>query len=224
MSNIQNNSAVEAPEKDLKEIVAQNIYYLRTVNQMTQSELGEKLNYSDKAISKWERADGLPDANVLKKLGKIFGVTVDYILNEHSEQDKRPEPSTNKKSKAILGNVIIIGIVAIALILFISLAIATRGEIYFWQVFIYAIPAVCIVGIVFAAILKNRPLTALYVSLLMWSIVLSLFIGLLDKINEYPTWLLFLIGVPAQIIILLSFKIKLKIPKKTKNTTQDEGK
>ena len=48
-----------------REIVAQNIYYLRTVNHLTQYELGEKLNYSDKAISKWERADGLPDAHPL---------------------------------------------------------------------------------------------------------------------------------------------------------------
>ena len=96
MSNNQTNEVVQETQKDLKEIIAQNIYYLRTINQMTQSELGEKLNYSDKAISKWERADGLPDANVLKKMGQLFGVTVDYILNEHSEQDKKLDTNTVK--------------------------------------------------------------------------------------------------------------------------------
>ena len=70
---------------ELKYNIAQNIYYLRTVNHMTQSELGEKLNYSDKAISKWERAEGMPDAFVLKQLSQLFNVSVDYLLSEHNE-------------------------------------------------------------------------------------------------------------------------------------------
>ena len=68
---------------DLKLIVASNIIKLRTDAKMTQSELGEKLNYSDKSVSKWERAESLPDANVLKQLSEIFGVTVDFLLNTH---------------------------------------------------------------------------------------------------------------------------------------------
>ena len=73
--------------KEFKEVVAQNIYYLRTKNHLTQYELGEKLNYSDKAISKWERAEGMPDAYIISKMSELFGVTVDYMLTPHSEQD-----------------------------------------------------------------------------------------------------------------------------------------
>ena len=62
---------------------------------MTQDELGEKLNYSDKAISKWERGDGIPDAFVLKKMSELFGVTVDYILSEHTEQERKLEPPSS---------------------------------------------------------------------------------------------------------------------------------
>ena len=105
--------------KDLKSIVAQNIFYLRTINQMTQYELGKKLNYSDKAISKWERADGLPDVYVLKKMSELFGVSVDYMLTEHTEQDKKVETKTIKKSKALLGNVIKIGLATISLLVFV---------------------------------------------------------------------------------------------------------
>ena len=51
--------------EDIKSIVAKNITELRLLNNMTQMELAEKLNYSDKTISKWERAESTPDISVL---------------------------------------------------------------------------------------------------------------------------------------------------------------
>lgn len=212
---------------DLKSIVAQNIYYLRTINHMTQYELGEKLNYSDKAISKWERADGLPDVYVLKQMSELFGVSVDYMLTEHTEQDKKVDTKTNKKSTALLGNVIKIALLTISLLVFVIIAIASAGKIYYWQVFIYAIPLIAIAGIVFGAILKNRWQVLLYVSLLMWSILAAIFFGLLKYADDYKVWLIFFIGIPAQIIIFLSFKIRItvKISKKeTLKQTRDEEK
>ena len=74
---------------DLKLIIASNIIKLRTDAGMTQSDLGEKLNYSDKSISKWERAESLPDANVLKQMGEIFGVSMDYLFNSHDEWEPK---------------------------------------------------------------------------------------------------------------------------------------
>ena len=67
--------------EDLKVIPASNIINLRTAKGMTQAELGELLSYSDKSVSKWERAEAVPDAYVLKKMSEIFGVSVYYILN-----------------------------------------------------------------------------------------------------------------------------------------------
>ena len=64
----------------LKNIIAQNIAELRRNNNMTQLELAEKLNYSDKAISKWERGESIPDVAVLKNIADIFLVSVDYLL------------------------------------------------------------------------------------------------------------------------------------------------
>ena len=105
--------------KEFKNIVAQNIYYLRTENHMTQYELGEKLNYSDKAISKWERGDGLPDAYVLNKMSQLFGVTVDYMLTPHSEQNKKVETQPIKKAKRIVSNIVAAGIFTLALLIFV---------------------------------------------------------------------------------------------------------
>ena len=203
---------------DLKKIVAQNIYYLRSVNLMTQMELGEKLSYSDKAISKWERAEGLPDALVLKNMSEIFGVSVDYILSEHTEQEKKVETKTSRKSVALLGNVIKIAMVTISLLVFILIAMYT--EVYYWQSFIYAIPAIAIVGIVFGSLLKKRWQVLLYVSLLMWSILMAIFFALFEVVNEYKVWLIFFVGIPAQVMIFLSFKIRITVKITTKEEKQ----
>ena len=75
---------------DLREIVAKNICELRREANMTQLMLAEKLNYSDKAVSKWERGESVPDVFMLKTIADLFGVTVDYLLtDDHREAKKR---------------------------------------------------------------------------------------------------------------------------------------
>ena len=73
---------------ELKVTIANNIANLRKLNGITQSDLAQKLNYSDKAVSKWERGESLPDICVLKQIADSFGVTVDYLLDEHAEKNK----------------------------------------------------------------------------------------------------------------------------------------
>ena len=76
---------------DLKLIVAANITDLRKKNNITQAELAQRLNYTDKAVSKWERGESLPDVAVLKQIADIFSVKIDYLVTaEHP--DKAPEP------------------------------------------------------------------------------------------------------------------------------------
>ena len=209
-------------DNNFKSIVAQNIYYLRTQNSMTQFELGEKLNYSDKAISKWERGDGIPDAYVLKKMSELFGVTVDYILSEHTEQERKLEPKKTKISLAMLANVIMISIATVALLVFVIIAIADKGN-YQWQIFIYAIPAIIIVGIVFSVILKNKIMGVISVSGLCWSILLVIYFALWSFRNDYATWMILLLGLPIQLIVIFSYKMRISIklvPKEFEKTTQ----
>ncbi|MBQ5711184.1 MAG: helix-turn-helix transcriptional regulator, partial [Oscillospiraceae bacterium] len=71
--------------EDIKSVIAKNITQLRQAAGMTQSELGEKLNYSDKSVSKWERAESIPDVAVLKQLADLFGVKLDDLLREEPE-------------------------------------------------------------------------------------------------------------------------------------------
>ncbi|MBQ4510433.1 MAG: helix-turn-helix transcriptional regulator [Clostridia bacterium] len=195
-------------DNNFKSIVAQNIFYLRTQNQMTQLELGEKLNYSDKAISKWERGDSVPDAYVLKRMSELFGVTVDYILTEHNEQERKVDTKPARIAKAMLANVIMIGIATVALLVYIILAIF---HINYWQIFIYAVPAILIVGIVFSFILSNKIMGILSVSGLVWSILLVVYFALWSLRHEYATWMILLLGIPIQLIVIFSFKMKISI-------------
>ena len=81
---------------ELKLISASNIIKLRTQNEMTQAELGAKLNYSDKTISKWERGEAIPDAYVLMQMAEIFGVSVDYLMDRTDRKDPYPPKGQNK--------------------------------------------------------------------------------------------------------------------------------
>ena len=125
--------------EELKLITASNIINLRTKAGLTQAELGAMLNYSDKTISKWERADAIPDAFVLKQMGDIFGVSVDNLLSSHDEWKPIPveEPETEQVSYSTdrIIAIAVIGVWTLALTAFVALWLA---DIIFWQSFITA--------------------------------------------------------------------------------------
>ena len=95
-------------DEKLKAVLGKNIASFRKLQRLTQAGLAEKLNYSDKTISKWERAESSPDISVLVEIANIFGVTVDYLVTEeHDEKPiivkKKQEPSKyNRKAIAYI--------------------------------------------------------------------------------------------------------------------------
>ena len=185
---------------DLKRIVAKNIIYLRTSHKMTQLELGEAISYSDKSVSKWERGEALPDAFVLKELSKLFNVPVDYLLHEHDEKDLKPVKA-QLYDKRIISLVSFLGTWTLALIIF--AVFWFLGSMY-WIIFAYALPASLIVMIVLTAVWGKSKTNIFFVSLLIWSIIAAVYLTFL----QYNWWLLFVIGIPAQIITVLAFYIK----------------
>ena len=125
---------------ELKLIFASNLIRLRTAAGMTQAELGEQLNYSDKSISKWERGEAIPDAMVLKRMSELFGVPVDYLLNEHDAWQPGPEPSACDRSHHAIILVALMGIVTLAVLVFVVLWL-WLGQVE-WLVFPCFVPAV----------------------------------------------------------------------------------
>ena len=79
-----------------KQTLGQKIAELRKAKNMTQLELANQLNITDKAVSKWERDISCPDINTFPKLAEIFGVSVDELLQANNAV------SDNKENKDIV--------------------------------------------------------------------------------------------------------------------------
>ncbi len=191
--------------EELRLIFAGNLINLRTKAGMTQAELGAMLNYSDKTISKWERADAIPDAFVLKQLSEIFGITIDNLLTSHDEWKPIPtgdEPVEEKvySVKRII-EIAVIGVWTLALTAFVALWLA---HIIMWQIFAVALPVSLLVFLVMLSIFHRKQ----YIPLVIGLFVLSLFVaGYLLCYPKYNPWQVFLIAVPAEILVYLSCNI-----------------
>ncbi len=189
----------------LKQIIAQNIVFLRKRAGMTQLDLAEQLNYSDKAVSKWERGDSIPDIAVLKDIADLFGVTVDYLLKEdHSAEEEaiRQENRQKKQSRQIISALVAVVIWLIATAVFVNDQTQTKEMVSaMWTVFIYAFPISCAVLMVFSAVWFSRRTTFIFLSCVMWGLLLSVFVtGFFSFGNN---WVIFLLGIPAQVAIIL---------------------
>ena len=192
---------------DLKKVVAGNIIKLRTSMNLTQAQLGEKLNYSDKSISKWERGESVPDVFVLKTIADMAGVTVDYIITPHDpDEEVQIEAKGPRYSRRFITLTVLAGIWALAVLVFVVLWLC---GIFNWLVFIYAIPVSLITLLVLNSVWGDRSWNLYIISGLVWGIICSVYLTAL----QYNWWQLFLLGIPAQIIIIFAFSIKKK-PKK----------
>ena len=199
---------------DVKSTVAKNITELRIINNMTQAELAEKLHYSDKTVSKWERGESTPDISVLVEIADLFGVSLDYIARGENIDE---EVIVNKCSEAIYNHRVITylseGLVGfIALLAFIITSLVSSAT-FQWLYFVYALPIVMIIRLIFNSIWFNPRNNYLIISILMWSVLAAIHVTFLYfKIN---IGLIYLLGIAGEIIIILwSF---IKKPKKIKN-------
>ena len=181
---------------ELKHIVAKNIARLRRENSMTQLALAEKLNYSDKAVSKWESGASLPDIVVLKEIADLFGVTVDSLLSEDGKVEKKPAPRKRIHTVVTLLSVVLVWL--IGTFVFVTFTIAGLGW-HNWLAFIWPVPISFIVLLVFNSIWGNRRLNYLIISFLMWTLLAAIYLSALP----YNPWLVFVMGVPGQTIIFL---------------------
>ena len=189
---------------DLREIIAKNVCNLRTGRGMTQAELAEILNYSDKAVSKWERAESVPDITVLKEISELFGVSVDYLLTEeHKEARATGASVTVKRNRFIVSALATMLVWLIATYLFIQMNIsAPSSALPAWMMFIYAMPTSSVVVLVFNSVFGRPRLNYLIISIMVWSLILSVYLSALT-LGAGNFWMMFFLGIPAQIIIIL---------------------
>lgn len=187
---------------NLKDIFAKKLLQLRTKAGMTQSELGDKLSYSDKTVSKWERGEAIPDATVLKKLSRIFRTSVDSLLDEGDVVPEQEAPPAPTVSRGAIARTTVVGIWTLAVLIFVLLWIF---DIVYWMTFVYAVPVTFIVLLVLNSVWNRGKGNFWLVSGLVQSLI-----GLAYAISlpwKNP-WQLFLVAIPAELLVLCCFHLK----------------
>lgn len=195
--------------RDIKEIIGGNITFLRKGKKWTQLELAEKMDYSDKAISKWERGESSPDPDALLALANLFDVQIDYFFHENEVEQKKYV----KQSNQMFINGLLVTILLCVAAFTISTVVFMIGSLRdinnaktFWIAFIYAIPLCAIVISIFLKRHGYRFAMSISISVLLWSILLVGFLQLL--ISNYNAWMIFLVGVPLEAAIMIYYFLK----------------
>ena len=193
----------------LRESVAKNIADLRRKNNWTQAELAEKLNYSDKAISKWERAESMPDIEVLYQMATLFDVTLDYFCTEHdgNENETVSRYPTGLLTRRILQILLwAVTLFFLGTVVFVYQKLGGNTWPGLWICFIWPVPACCLLTTILLYRYRMRLAVPFALSATLWTLLAALFLqGIVLGIN---LWLIFLVGVPLQIIIILAFWIR----------------
>jgi Predicted transcription factor, homolog of eukaryotic MBF1 len=193
---------------DLKPIIAKNIIELRKSMNFTQMDLAQKMNYSDKAVSKWERAESIPDISVLKEMADLFGVTVDYLLVPEHPKDTRGPSWQMWRNRPIITLLSITLVFLIATLLFAGYGIFSTPLRRLWIIYVYAVPVAATVSLVLNSIWgRYRAVTNyIIISVLIWSLLVSVYLSYLPE----NLWLIFTPGIPAQIFVVLWSKLRFR--------------
>lgn len=213
-------------EEKLKKQIGANIASYRKSLQLTQAGLAEKLNYSDKAISKWERGESAPDVQTLVQLADLFEITVNDLLVDPNELPENPgavervmgravektlKRKADKKIILMLSTVLVWFVALLIFVVYSSLELPKS-----WIAFVYAIPANAIVLLSLRSAWKDFRWNQGLISAIVWGGILSVYMTLL-LFAHLNIWRMFLLGIPGQIAVLLWFRLYRKHPREDNN-------
>lgn len=182
--------------------IGENIARLRRLSNMTQSELAEKINYSDKSVSKWEQGNGIPDVRILLQLAELFNVSVDDLVREHKEAPVMPKKT--RLRRRIIISLLSVGLCwLVAVVAFVFIGIIWPDVPNTWLAFVYAVPASAIVVLVFSCIWHYRWVRIAAITVLIWPTLTCIY--LTAHVCGAEIGLIYFIGVPLQILALIFF-------------------
>jgi len=162
------------------------------------------LNYTDKAVSKWERGEAIPDVTVLKEIADHFGVTVDYLLEKDHVGSENPAAARSRAASVnrfIITMISFASVWVLASVGFIVLMLSENTVAPPWLAFIYAVPVSAVVLLVLNSVWGKRKLNFIIVSILLWAIFASVYLSLLT-LGGINLWMLFIVCAPGQAVIL----------------------
>ena len=200
----------------LKYQIGGNIAAQRKQSGLTQAGLAEKLNYSDKAVSKWERGESMPDILTLIQLSELFDISVNDLLADPNELPGNPgklEKAMSQVSERALrrkANKNVILALSTTLVWFVALlifvVISSFDLPYSWIAFFYAIPITAIVLLSLRSAWRDYRWNRCLISCIVWGFLISIYRTLLGFLR-FNLWRMFLLGIPGEIAIFLWFRL-----------------
>ena len=187
----------------IKEIISRNIVNLRKEKGLTQIELADALHYSNKAISKWEKGDSLPDAETLYEIAKFFNVSIEYLFTNHDEVILNKEQANKIRKKEIIFYTSLVTIVGLLVYSFIALIFSiipqlSRNNII--TILLLDGAGVIAIILIIQICLKVKKYITLLLSLLIWNLT----IGLNLLFWEYSINYIYVIAILLQIIVIIT--------------------
>ena len=208
--------------EELKSRVGANIARLRREQGMTQAELAERINYSDKAVSKWERAESLPDVLTLLNLAEQLGTDLNTLTGLTGEQPlpgeqaaqaqsreenpERAEPARKRRTadRGVIQQLssLLVWVVA----LFLYMVLDAFGVKNLWLLFVAAVPANAIVLLSLRSAWKLYGLNRILISVILWGSLAVVYLLLL-VVGNVNVWRILPMGLLGQAAIILWFKM-----------------
>ena len=185
-----------------QELLAKNLAYYRKASGLTQLELAEKFNYSDKSVSKWERGEGFPDIFVLKSLADYYGITVDDFYQAEHKAVKISQNHKRKQTYLILLSIGICWLVTVLTFFLLNTLLDKSMSFKPWLSFIYGTLLTGIILLVWEFIYHHRFMRMVATSIIIWTGALSLFLTFLVVMNESLP-LIFVVAVPLEILEII---------------------
>lgn len=200
----------------LKYQIGNNIAAKRKQAGLTQAGLADKLNYSDKAVSKWERGESMPDILTLIQLSELFSVSVNDLLEDPNELPGNPgklEKAMSQVSEKALkrkaNKNVILGL-STTLVWFVALLIFVVISSFdlpnSWIAFFYAVPVNAIVLLSLRSAWHDFRWNRVLISCIVWGFLISIYATLLVFLR-FNMWKMFLLGIPGEIAIFLWFRL-----------------
>ncbi len=194
--------------KEIKEIIANNLITLRKSNGLTQNELAEKLSYSDNMVSRWERAEITPSIETLQKISEFYSVPLASLLEEQKaeevvSQNNQDIKINNMKKFSLILSLLTTVWFAITIAFVYVNAVSHRNV---WLLFVAGVPLSCIVLLLFNGTWNKYIYRFVVSTVLLWSTLAFIYLYFL----KYNLFLIFIIGVPVELSLVIWAFIKPK--------------
>ena len=194
---------------DIKDVISQNLISLRKKHNLTQNELAMKLNYSDNTVSRWERGELIPSIETLQTISEFYDVPLESLIKENVVKSVEVDKKAQKIKK------LAIVLLSVSLVWFAVILAYFYCQTFFslnlWTLFIWALPASSFVLYMFNLYLKRRIYGYIFLTFFIWTFILGFYLQFI----EYNMFLLFIVGIPAQLALSIYYWVRPK-KKKTK--------